>query len=416
MLGLNNLYALRGDIVLRREYYGLMVFDPNTHTYRHYNPDALELMKYLQRPFTICALKSANTKISWLTLMKLIADLKNNNIIKQVDRDYLAGRILYLDREQFRSDCLITPGTVTSYITEGCGKHCRHCVTRAGKALPDELSVEQNIAVIQSLVAAGVCSWIVSGGEPLSKQGIFEILQEADKLPLSISLLTDYDGLDEKCVSQLKTLRKLNCLQLSLDGGTEETQDYMRGKGAFQNALRRFELLQNSGIPYTIAVSVNRLNISELPHITDIYHKYGASSLFLNPLAPYGRGEELTELLLTEEQLYWLGVEYVRLIREEGVRAGNRFWDQYADNHIPISRDFFPFKDALGAFSTGAFALAIDSQGNCYPDSKLKSLGSFKLGNILQNSMEEIWYNPILDKLRSHFNSGNPFVDESQIL
>ncbi len=282
--------------------------------------------------------------------------------------------------------------------------------------MPDELTVEQNIEVIHLFAAAGVCSWIVSGGEALSKDGIFEILEEADRYPLSISLLTDYDGLNEEHIRRLKSLKKLNFLQLSLDGGTEETQDYMRGRGAWRNALQRFELLQSSGVPYIIAVAVNRMNITELSLIIEIYHKYGASSLFLNPLAPYGRGAALTDLLLTEDELRKLGHEYIRLVREEGIRAGNPFWDQYADKRIQIPPDFFPFKNALTTFSTGAFALAIDSQGNCYPDSKLKSLGKYNLGNILQNSMEEIWYNPVLDTLRVHYKGGSPFVDESEIL
>ncbi len=180
--------------------------------------------------------------------------------------------------------------------------------------MPDELTVEQNIEVIHLFAAVGVCSWIVSGGEALSKDGIFEILEEADRYPLSISLLTDYDGLNEEHIRRLKSLKKLNFLQLSLDGGTEETQDYMRGRGAWRNALQRFELLQSSGVPYIIAVAVNRMNITELSLIIEIYHKYGASSLFLNPLAPYGRGAALTDLLLTEDELRKLGHEYIRLV------------------------------------------------------------------------------------------------------
>ncbi len=126
MLGMNKFYSLQSSMVIRREHYGVMTFDPYCHRYRHYNNDALKVMECLQQPITIKSIKRRiSGHIDWFALLNIMSNLRENGVI-HINQSAPAGRILYLDRERFRSDCLVAPGTVTSYITEGCGKHCRH--------------------------------------------------------------------------------------------------------------------------------------------------------------------------------------------------------------------------------------------------------------------------------------------------
>lgn len=395
-----NRYTLNDSTFVRKECFGALVCNTQTGEFSQFNQDAFEILKELKTPLNLQELENnleeQGMELSQDFLFSFLEDLRRDNIVTFSEKP-LRSKVLFEDCNDIREDCLIAPASATLYITEWCSKQCLHCVVRSSPYVEtkNELSVDSWKKILDKLCEFGVFSLVFTGGEPLSKQGIFEILDYADDLGFMIKILTDYDQLTDSHVEKIKQYKGLEDFQVSLDGGKEVTHDYIRGKGSFRKAIKRLQLLKNHGIPYTISTVIGKHNINELSLITQIAQQYNAEYFYLNPLAPYGRAKKnLANQILDKKQLEWLGEEYSRLAREGIVDPGNPFW---AEQESDVSS---AFTDSLHAISLGVHSFSFDSQGNCYLDSKLKSEELLLLGNALSDSIKNLWYNPKLDNLR----------------
>ncbi|MDD5012889.1 MAG: radical SAM protein [Candidatus Pacebacteria bacterium] len=413
-------YVLSGDIILRKEWFGCLVCNIKNGHFNQYNDDAFSILKEIKNPLTIIELKNIlkenNFKISKKNLTRFLQEMYLDGVVLKSDKTQ--GALIFFENEKnLRKDCLASPSSVTIYITNLCTKACKHCVNNSSPLINqrDEYSIEEWFKILQKLRDFGVCSLVFTGGEPLLKDNIFEILKKADEMKFSISLLTDFDDLNENHIVKLKNLLYLSYIQVSLDGASEENHDFIRGKGSFVKAIQRMRLLQKHDIPYTISTTVNNRNISEIDCIVDISREYGAKYLYFNPLAPYGRAKErLIDWILSDRQLYWLGKKYLQLIADGMVNPGNPFWEE---NIEKINDDqFHPFKGALTAVSLGVYNFSIGSKGECYLDSKMKAENLLCLGNALDDDIKKMWHHPKLDFLRSHYSpSFFAFIDQSLI-
>jgi MoaA/NifB/PqqE/SkfB family radical SAM enzyme len=415
-----NMWTLADGIIVRREWFGCLICNTATRDFYQFNDDAFEIIRRFKTPNSAKSIRYQLEKdgyeIEETDLYNFLQLLVDRSIL--VESNQPQDSLFYFEnREYFRRDCLAAPTSVTIYLTEYCPKTCTHCVVRSSPSVDrsGELTVAEWFTVLQKLRDFGVCALVFTGGEPLTKEGVFDILRYADKLKFSISLLTDFDGLNEDHIAQLKTLRRLCDIQISLDGGTEATHDSIRGRGAFRKALRRMALLRDHGMRYTVSTTVCQRNIEELDQIVEICREYKATYLYINPLAPYGRAKELMRSeLLSDEQLRWLGQRYLELVADGIVSAGNPFWDEQVDRRT--DPNFHPFEGALTAVSIGTYNFSIGSHGECYLDSKMKSEGLLYLGNALRDDFESMWYSPKLDPLRAHFSPDRfTYIDQAKV-
>ncbi|MFC1522730.1 radical SAM protein [Elusimicrobiota bacterium] len=417
---MNDKFALNEDLILRKEWFGCLVCNTANREFYQFNEDAFTILKEMQSPLGIedlrAGLKTGNVDIASGDLAHFLEAMMGVGIVVNNEQAH-GALVFYADKEDLRKDCLAAPTSVTLYITEFCPKTCKHCVTEASPnaKCSREYGVEQWRVILEKLRAFGVCSLVFTGGDPLTKKGIFEIMKIADNLKFAITLLTDYDGINKEHIDELKSLRHLADVQVSLDGSNEESHDTIRGKGSFQKALKRMRLLQTNKMKYTISTTINNRNISEIDDIVSIYKEYGASSLYLNPLAPYGRAKELMkDWLLSEEQLRWLGKKYLKLLADEKIQVGNPFWKENVAK--TDDENFHPFEGSLTAVSIGIYNFSIGSRGECHLDSKMKSEGILNLGNALEDDLEAMWYDSRLDHLRSFYAKDRfTYVDQSTI-
>lgn len=407
-------FMLGKNIAVRKEWFGCLVCDKSKGHYEQLNSDAFEILSLLKKAISVQKLKSSLEKkgfsINLTDLQEFITSLEEMKIVtRETEAEPDERQKIWFENTTILHDNrLVSPASVTLYITDYCNKKCRHCISNASTKndMSKEFVITEWEKVLSILHHEGIFNVVFTGGEPLLKTNFFEILRHAEKLGFSIALLTDYDLIDIDTVKKIGKIENLSYLQTSLDGATPKTHDYIRGKGSFEKALKRMKLLQQAGLHYTISVSVNSMNLHEIDKIVDIYHELGASYLYLNPVAPYGRAKkEMENLLLNKKQLTQLAQKYLEVISKRAVNSGNPFWEE--NLHRLKDPSFMPFVDALDAVSIGAFNLAIGSKGECYLDSKMKSENLLHLGNILTTPFSEIWNNPKLEDLRSRFSSNS---------
>lgn len=409
-------YALQSYITIRKEWFGVLICNPRTGEFYQFNEDMLIFLKFLETPKTLEELNKSltenNFEIEENKIIDIITEFLLNDIIS---KDSYGNKILNFDSKT-PNGYLSSPSSVTIYITQYCGKTCRHCVTESHPKIiqSSELKTKDWKKILLKLKKTGVMGLVFTGGEPLSKDGIMEILQFADKLNFRISLLTDYDDISESLVKDLQKLKNLADLQTSLDGASKETHDFIRGKGSFEKTLNRLQILKDSKITYTISCSVNSKNFHEIDAIAEISNKYNASFLYLNPVAPYGRAKKaMKKYILNPEQLYQLGQKYLQLTNDNIIDPGNSFWKQ--NLHNIGNKDFNPFGNALNAFSLGIYNFSIAQKGECYLDSKMKAENILYLGNALSENIDEMWNSSKLSYLREYSKKGNIFIDITEI-
>ena len=417
-------YALHQDVTIRNEYFGCLVCDTSTGRYFQFNEDAFNILKVLVNPRTVGELHSYLHKQGYTippsNLQLFLDDLKRKRLLS-VDptRPLLKPTLIEKPADDLRHNCLSAPASCTIYITDFCSKQCLHCVTRSSPFLSQDMDLppDEWHRIFKSLREWGVVSLVFTGGEPLLKVGIYETLAFADELGFNISLLTDFDGMKQSDIDKLSSFRHLNDVQTSLDGATEETHDYIRGKGSFKKTLRRLELLQNSGLSFTISASINKINLREIDGIIELYKKYGAANLYMNPVAPYGRAKEaMQDLILDDNELKALAYRYYLAVSSEGVNSGNAYWQTLTEEDV-LQDSFHPYKNCLSAMSIGAYVFSINAKGDCYLDSKMKSEGLLCLGNVQKDNFAKMWSDSRLEHLRKYYQGGSgAFIAHEEVI
>lgn len=226
------------------------------------------------------------------------------------------------------------PRVVAWEVTRRCPLACRHC--RAGArdcAYEGELSTEQCLRVLDSLAAFGRPMIIWTGGEPMYRPDILDLVRGATARGLRSVMAPCGTLVTREALFALKDAGVTAC-SFSLDGATAETHDAFRGvAGAFDNVTRAMAVAREAGMPFQVNATVSSLNADELPAIREAAIALGARTLDLFFLVPVGRGAELRDLSLsperTEKVLRW-AFEMDRLgpihVRETCAPQAVRIW------------------------------------------------------------------------------------------
>lgn|GEM_PF-974857 len=164
-------------------------------------------------------------------------------------------------------------------ITNRCNLRCRMCDIPGGKS--EELSTDQWKAVISDASRLGSQTIVFSGGEPLLREDIFELIYFAKKNKLNACLTSNGCLIDGQVASRLAA-SGVNVVNISIEG-SKGTHDHLRGEDSFEKAISGLENLRKQGIESTVALTVSRYNYEELPYILEVAKNYGATTVRLQP-------------------------------------------------------------------------------------------------------------------------------------
>ena len=185
------------------------------------------------------------------------------NMIKDVDFIKLLYAVLFKKRY---------PLSITWALTKRCNCHCKYCL---GNVNEEELNTEQILNVIEQTYSAGVRFISFTGGEPLLRKDIKDIVNYAYKKGMFVKLNTNGLILREK----IDDIKNVDLVHLSLDA-QEYINDRIRGKGSFRCALEGIKIVKKRGIKIAINTVISDLNVCYLNEIIDISKKYNVSISF----------------------------------------------------------------------------------------------------------------------------------------
>jgi radical SAM protein with 4Fe4S-binding SPASM domain len=300
-------------------------------------------------------------------------------------------------------------------VTRRCNLLCSHCYTAStNRAAVGELTSDEAHAVIRDLADFGVPAILFSGGEPLARPDVFELLAHAASTEVQPVLSTNGTLLTDDAVRRLGDAGVARA-GISIDG-MEATNDRFRGEeGAFRAALSGIRRCLKAGFRVSLRFTLTRHNMDEIDDIFDLVEREGVQRLCIYHLAYAGRGRRLLPIDLDstqrrqvvdrvfertmdanagEKSLEVLTVDnhtdgaYLLLWAREhlGERAGDRIRDMLTRN---------------GGNSAGKGIGCIDERGFIHPDQfwRIRTLG-----NVRERPFSEIWQDetiPLLGQLRS---------------
>ncbi|OGB75220.1 hypothetical protein A2810_01940, partial [candidate division Kazan bacterium RIFCSPHIGHO2_01_FULL_49_10] len=208
------------------------------------------------------------------------------------------------------------PVEVRWAITQACNFRCAHCMADARcDTDPNELTVTEAKAVIREMSAAKIFGLTWTGGEPLLRQDIFELIEYATQHYLASTLVTNGWKVTLGVAGWL-TDAGVTQVGVSIDGGTAAVHDAIRGMpGSFERAINGVHNLLSAQVPVVrIMATLQRDNLSEAEAIVRLAVDLGVDAVELNPILIVGRADNSLRLL--SDQRVWLRHLVARLVSE----------------------------------------------------------------------------------------------------
>jgi radical SAM protein with 4Fe4S-binding SPASM domain len=199
------------------------------------------------------------------------------------------------------------PYVVSWNLTYRCNLACEHCYLDAGGtplvgtenfADRSELGTEECFGVIDQIAAfAPECLTILTGGEPLLRRDILDIVQRAAERDLWVVVGTNGVRITENLARRLAQAGARG-LSLSLDALDPDRHDRFRNvRGAWRNTVEGADILGRVGLPFIVQTTAGSHNLGELEAIADFAHDRLAAKVWnLYFLVPTGRGQFVSDL------------------------------------------------------------------------------------------------------------------------
>jgi len=199
------------------------------------------------------------------------------------------------------------PYVVSWNLTYRCNLACEHCYLDAGGtpqvgtenfADRNELGTEECFKVIDEIATfAPECLTILTGGEPLLRRDILEIVRRASERELWVVVGTNGVRITENVAKHLADAGARG-LSLSLDALDPDRHDRFRNvRGAWRNTVEGAEILKRTGLPFIVQTTAGSHNLGELEAIADFAHDTLAAKVWnLYFLVPTGRGQFVSDI------------------------------------------------------------------------------------------------------------------------
>ncbi|MFC7584854.1 pyrroloquinoline quinone biosynthesis protein PqqE [Nonomuraea antimicrobica] len=196
------------------------------------------------------------------------------------------------------------PWAMLAELTHACPLRCPYCSNPTELAArSSELTTAEWRRILQEAAALGVVHCHLSGGEPLLRRDLAEIVAAADRAGVYTQLVTSGVGLTERRVDELAAAG-VRSVQLSVQSATAGESDRIAGVASFERKERAAAAVIASGLPLGLNVVLHRANLDAIAEIIELGLAWGVERIELANTQFYGWGlRNRSALLPTREQL-----------------------------------------------------------------------------------------------------------------
>lgn len=294
-----------------------------------------------------------------------------------------------------------------------CNLHCVHCYSHSQNiSYENELSHAEGITLLDDLSAFGVPVVLFSGGEPLLRKDIFELINHATANGMRAVISTNGTLITPDVATRLKAAG-LSYVGISLDG-LQATNDKFRGvNGAFDAALAGIRNCIAAGVKVGLRLTMTQANINDIDGIFDILIAENIPRICFYHFVQTGRGESASEQSLSREQARQ-AVDKIMSRTRALFNDGHNKEVLTVDNHCDgpylylkmlqenpkRAEEVLKLLNMNGGNSSGMGIGCVSWDGSVYPDQFSRH---HDCGNVKDTPFSEIWGTPtapLLTQLR----------------
>ena len=275
-----------------------------------------------------------------------------------------------------------SPRWLLAELTYACPLQCPYCSNPVDYAQhSSELSTEEWKRVFTEARALGAVQLGLSGGEPLTRKDLPELIQHARSLGYYINLISSGYGLTESKIAALKDAG-LDHIQISIQAPEKELNDLLAGTESFDQKKRVAKIIKQQGYPMVLCVVIHRKNIHLMQAILEMAEELEADYLELANTQYYGWAHlNRSELLPSREQ--FIEAEHIAQAYKEKVKGKMKIYyvvpDLYEDRPKPCMNGW------------GTTFLTIAPDGMALPCHEARILPNLNCPNVKDTSIQSIW-------------------------
>jgi len=277
---------------------------------------------------------------------------------------------------------LPAPHWLLAELTYRCPLHCAFCYNPLHyDAVRQELTTAEWIDVLHQARALGAVQLGLSGGEPLMRDDLVEIVAEARRLGFYINLITSGVGLTENRIAALKRAG-LDHIQLSFQDSTRELNDFLSSTRTFALKLKVAKLIKQYDYPMVMNCVLHRYNLPHVGKIIEMALELGAEYLELANTQYYGWAMKNREQLMpTLAQVR----EAERVVAAYRERIGDRC------RLLFVVPDYFEDRPKACMNGWGQVFLGVAPDGVALPCHNARGLPGLDLPNVREQPLAAIW-------------------------
>jgi pyrroloquinoline quinone biosynthesis protein E len=274
------------------------------------------------------------------------------------------------------------PLAVIAELTHRCPLHCVYCSNPLElTARSQELSTETWSRVFREAAELGVLQADFTGGEPLARLDLVELIKSARASGLYVNLITSGLPMDESRLASLVNAG-LDHIQLSFQGAREETAAEISNTKSHAQKRRVLEWFKQHRLAVTLNFVIHRRNIEQIPEMLAIAESSSASRIEFANVQYYGWAfENRDNLLPTREQL----TQSIELLKQVQERLKGKIRIEYV---VPDYYAKFP-KPCMGGW--GRKLMLITPSGSALPCHAANVIPGMSFENVKDHSLREIW-------------------------
>ena len=385
-------------LALVPQHFGSLVYDRRTCQYLPFDQEATSILCSLKAAPLAELLKARDGPAARAGLLGFFDQYYSLGFFTLGER--FAGEILDVAPA---ADHLNGPLTVHLEVTARCNLHCRHCFADAPRTEDgrEELSLEELDRLFAEMAANGSFRLGLTGGEPLLRSDLIEIISLAVGHGLTPCLTTNGLLVTEQLAAALANY-DFAWLNVSLEGATAATHNAVRGAGTFARVREAIAILRRH-VPFSLAFTIARHNRHEVEACVRLARDIGAQAAVFRPLYPVGRAGPGSELELS----------FVEVLRCDALtRPARRFRRRDVAQRGAVApqgrcRNRSVLSTAFGC-GAGNSVCSISASGAVSPCS---FLGPEAIaGNLREASLQHIWHaSDVFQRIRGL--AGDPRCD-----
>lgn len=291
-------------------------------------------------------------------------------------------------------------------ITRTCNLKCVHCYNDSGAdKARDEIPTAQAKAVIDDLAAFGVPSVLFSGGEPLMRPDLFELIEHAVARGLRAVISTNGTLIAADAARRIKQL-EVSYVGISLDGIGPVNDEFRGVPGAFDRAVRGIRNCQAAGVRVGLRLTLTQRNTHNLEGVFGFLEAEGIERACFYHLVPSGRGRAIRDDDLAHDACRKALDDILaktRSLKESGRQTDILTVDNHVDGvylYLKLLAEGSARAEEVwklltwnggGLYSSGVGIGCIDYEGHVHPD---QFWWHYDLGSVRERPFSKIWMDP----------------------